>query len=121
MPDFAGISPKKIEQAGADALRIEWSDGHASLYPVAYLRRSCRCASCVDEWTGAPILDPKKVPGDVRPVRIDPVGRYAIGIVWTDGHSTGIYTWEHLRSICICPECRRGAERPAATSPPSAP
>jgi DUF971 family protein len=34
------------------------------------------------------------------------VGNYAIRIMWSDGHSTGIYSFEHFRKICPCPECR---------------
>jgi DUF971 family protein len=41
----------------------------------------------------------------VRPLSIDSVGRYAIRFHWSDGHSTGIYTFEHLRELCPCPIC----------------
>jgi DUF971 family protein len=51
------------------------------------------------------------VPEDVKPVRIDPVGRYAIHIAWSDGHTSGIYSFEHLRSICPCPACGKQGER----------
>jgi DUF971 family protein len=33
-----------------------------------------------------------------RPERIEPVGNYAIRIVWSDGHDTGLYTWQTLRA-----------------------
>ena len=36
---------------------------------------------------------------------VEPVGNYAIRIVWSDGHGTGIYSWEHFRRICPCPDC----------------
>jgi len=88
-----------ISQAGPDTLRIEWKDGHASLYPVRGLRLACRCAACIEEMTGRPILRPEDVPDDVRPVNITPVGRYAIQIAWTDGHDSGIYTYEYLREL----------------------
>jgi DUF971 family protein len=35
-----------------------------------------------------------------------PVGAYAVQIVWSDGHDTGIYSFETLRRACSCPECR---------------
>jgi DUF971 family protein len=38
----------------------------------------------------------------------EPVGNYAIRINWSDGHNTGIYSWEHLRRICQCEECKKG-------------
>jgi DUF971 family protein len=96
------LTPRAVAQAGPDTLRIEWSDGHASLYPVRLLRLACRCANCIDEHTGAPRLRPDTVPVDVRPVKIRPVGRYALGFEWSDGHDTGIYTFDHLRAVCPC-------------------
>jgi DUF971 family protein len=38
------------------------------------------------------------------------VGRYAIRFHWSDGHSTGIYTFEQLRELCPCPICAGNAE-----------
>jgi DUF971 family protein len=40
---------------------------------------------------------------------VEPVGHYAIRILWSDGHSTGIYSFEHFRKICPCPACRNAA------------
>ena len=74
-------TPQKIEQAGEKSLRIVWHDSHESLYPVRYLRLRCRCARCVDEMTGRPLLKEDDVPEDVHPLRIAPVGRYAIALV----------------------------------------
>lgn len=37
---------------------------------------------------------------------IEPVGTYALKISWSDGHDTGLYSYDHLREICPCPECR---------------
>lgn len=104
-PAAAGV-PASIRQAGPRDLEIVWGDGHVSLYPVAYLRRACRCAACIDERTGARTLDPASVPDDVKPLRVDPVGRYAIHFTWSDGHSSGIYSFEHLRAVCPCGICR---------------
>ena len=94
--------PKAMAQAGPDQLRIEWQDGHESLYPVREVRLNCRCAKCVEEMTGRPLLNEQDVPADVRPVKIVPVGRYAVQIEWSDGHDTGIYTFENLRALCPC-------------------
>jgi ATP-binding protein involved in chromosome partitioning len=95
----AAITPVAIAQAGPDALRIDWQDGLTSVIDVRRLRLACRCASCVEEHTGRPLLKDDDVPTDVRPVRVSPVGRYAIQIAWTDGHDTGIYTFASLREI----------------------
>jgi len=104
--------PVEVRQDGPDALRIAWSDGHESTYPVAYLRRHCRCAACVEEWTGKILRDPSSIPDDVRPLEVRPVGRYALTFSWSDGHDTGIYTFEHLRAICPCGKCG-GSKNPS--------
>ena len=75
------------------------------LYPALMLRLACPCAACVDEMTGRPLLDPTRVPPDVQPVTLELVGGYGIRVRWSDGHSTGIYTFELLRAICPCEVC----------------
>jgi len=42
------------------------------------------------------------------------VGNYAIQITFTDGHATGIFSYDHLRSICPCADCAK-AFRAAAS------
>ena len=101
--------PTGIRQQDARQLAITWGDGHESVYDVRELRLACACASCVDEWTGEERLDPASVPEDVRPVEIHPVGRYAIQIDWSDGHTTGIYAFRRLRALCPC--CRQPPRR----------
>ena len=93
------ITPLEIRQAGPRELAIRWSDGRESVYDVRDLRLACGCATCVDEWTGDGLLDPARVPADVHPLNIAPVGRYAIQITWSDGHATGIYPFERLRQL----------------------
>jgi ATP-binding protein involved in chromosome partitioning len=55
--------------------------------------------------SGRPLLDPATVPADVRPVSVALVGGYGVRIRWSDGHDTGIYTFEQLRAACPCPAC----------------
>ena len=83
-----------------------WADGHQSDIDVRELRLCCPCAQCVDEWSGAARLDPAKVPESVAPVSVRSVGLYALSIEFDDGHGTGIYTFEQLRGLCPCGECR---------------
>jgi ATP-binding protein involved in chromosome partitioning len=95
----AAYTPTEIAQRGPRALAIRWSDGSETVLDVRALRLACGCAECVDEWSGADRLDPASVPEDVHPVRIQTVGRYAIQIEWSDGHSSGIYPFRRLREI----------------------
>ncbi len=86
-------------------LVIRWQDGHRSSFPPRLLRIACPCAGCVDEMTGRRILEPGSVPPDIHPRTIEYVGRYAIQFEWSDGHSTGIFPFEYLRSLCPCAAC----------------
>ena len=101
--------------AGVD---ITWADGHASHYDFAYLREECPCATCNDErikkaelkfaapgFGSSPVLPMFKP--KPRAQAATQVGNYAIQISFTDGHSTGIYSYDHLRSICPCAECAK--------------
>lgn len=91
--------PLEIGRANQHDVKIRWSDGIETVYPARFLRLECPCASCVDELSGRRTLQPEKVPDTVHPLGIHAVGRYAMQIAWSDGHSTGIYTWERLRDL----------------------
>lgn len=98
--------PIEIVQQGETKLQIKWNDKHISDYTAQHLRLNCRCAICVDEATGAKRLKAADVADDIRILDVGSVGRYAIRILWSDGHDTGIYTFEHLRSLCQCSQCQ---------------
>lgn len=98
------VFPKEVD-IGNDAIIIHWDDGHRSLYPHRFLRLRCQCASCVEEMTGRPRLNPQQVPQEVRAVDHLPVGNYALQFLWSDTHYTGIYTFRFLRSVCACIAC----------------
>jgi DUF971 family protein len=110
MNDLPQTAPLEIEKLGDTAMKIVWDDGHVSTYPNPELRFRCSCASCVDEWTGERRVTAAQIAPDVKPVGLELVGNYAVQFSWSDGHSTGIYTWEYLRQICPCARCaaRRG-------------
>lgn len=81
-----------------DGILIEWDQpDDRTFYPARALRLACPCAECVEEMSGRALLDPSRVPADVRPVSIQLVGTYGIRVRWSDGHDTGIYTFERLR------------------------
>lgn len=93
-----------------DGLLIEWDQqGHQGFYPARTLRLACPCAACVEEMTGRAILDPAAVPVDVRPLSLALVGAYGLRINWSDGHGTGIYTFDRLFQQCPCDRCREAA------------
>jgi DUF971 family protein len=97
--------PKDISSKD-QALQILWSDGHQGVYPFRDLRLACPCANCVHEWTREKILDPHSIPEDIKPKDASYVGHYALSIDWSDGHNSGIYTFDALRQMCQCAECK---------------
>lgn len=89
-----------------DGLLIEWDQpGHEGFFPARALRLACPCAVCVEEMSGRPLLNPATVPSDIRPVSLQLVGAYGLRINWSDGHETGIYTFELLLRLCPCDRC----------------
>ena len=78
---------------------VRWPDGKEDRIANKTLRASCQCASCKHEMTGEPILDPATIPDDIQAESIEALGHYAVSIAWTDGHSSGIFSWDHLRQV----------------------
>ncbi len=107
--------PEHIAVSKSKGIQIDWKDGHHSQFGLQYLRDKCPCATCTGVHTGEPPRQPQRPPGPQSPfpmykpalkmLGVEPVGNYAIRINWSDGHSAGIYSWEHLRRICPCAGC----------------
>lgn len=97
--------PVAIRRRGAEIL-FEWDRaGHVGVFGTRELRLACPCAVCVDEMTGRPLLDPATVPEEVTAESVELVGAYGVRFRWSDGHGTGIYTFESLRRACPCGAC----------------
>jgi len=100
---MAKFTPTEINHMKSrNAVRITWDDGHAGEYEEIYLRGYCPCALCQGHGNQRRFID---VP-EAKLVGISPVGNYAIEVRWHDGHSTGIYTFDYLRALCPCVECK---------------
>jgi len=95
--------PVALDRSDGRTLIVHWQDRHDQLIDVRDLRLACRCAACVDEMSGRARLDPTTVPLNIVPTRIWSLGNYAIGASFSDGHSSGIYTFGHLRGM-LAPE-----------------
>jgi len=98
--------PQSIDLEKDRGLTLTWADGTVSFYPVVYLRKM------------SPSAEARKMretinanPLTVLPARrgtqsttlmaesIEMVGRYAIRIIFSDGHHTGLFSWQYLREI----------------------
>ena len=106
--DSPAIKPRNIAVSGRE-LALAWSDGHESYLPFDELRQNCPCALCRGQREAPP--DPLRIVkaparGEVAIRNLVPVGAYAVQVVWSDGHDTGIYSFETLRKACPCPTCR---------------
>jgi len=107
-------TPTRLDLKKDEALTIEWQDGRQGVYSLTLLRSMCPCAQCrvvrdgSDPHNISPI--PKKkplltiLPGNyvekitVRDASL--VGNYAMKLEWSDGHDSGIYSFQYLREIC---------------------
>jgi ATP-binding protein involved in chromosome partitioning len=94
----AGVQPDEVQVQGG-AVLIRWSDGHVSRFDALGLRLACPCARCVDEVTRERRLDAGAVAPDVGVTEVRPVGRYAFQLLFTDGHGTGLYSFDQLRAL----------------------
>ncbi|ADW67708.1 gamma-butyrobetaine hydroxylase-like domain-containing protein [Granulicella tundricola] len=116
------VTPLKVRvmKSEGTGVAIEWKDGHHSAWNFAWLRAGCPCATCNEERNAS-----GRKPGEVkpsaptgplvlyqappRPVDVTPVGKYAIRFKWNDGHESGIYSWDYLRRVCQCDDCRNSS------------
>ena len=96
--------PEHIAISKSRGISIDWKDGLHSEYGVEYLRDHCPCAGCSGSHGTPPRQKTAQNPlkmfaPKLKMELVEPVGNYAIRILWNDGHSTGIYSFAHLRKI----------------------
>jgi DUF971 family protein len=111
------VTPKKVrvKKTEGTGVEIDWKDGHQSVWSFEWLRNACPCATCHEDREKT-----SRLPGEakakeqtllkmyeapIRPLEVTPVGKYALKFKWSDGHESGIYSWEYLRRVCRCDAC----------------
>jgi DUF971 family protein len=112
--DPSELLPIGLERTKDRHLVIQWQDGMEQRIPFRVLRDGCRCANCTEKHQLYKPVDgeqkekPKTVSlpvlslAETMPVEIvtmHPAGNYGYKISFSDGHSTGIYSFELLRSL----------------------
>jgi len=91
--------PVRILRREPDRIGFQWPDGASTSVSARSLRLGCPCARCVDEFSGAALLDPQTVPEGLTQAGVELVGNYALSVTFSDGHRTGIFTWAALRRL----------------------
>jgi DUF971 family protein len=96
----------------ARRMRIRWDDGHLGEWSWTSLRRACPCALCAGEGNlpGVVSADTTFSEEQTRMTEVRWIGRYALAPIWADGHDTGLFTYQKLRSMCECPEHASGSD-----------
>ena len=78
-------------------LEVRYTGGESFRLTAEYLRVESPSAEVKGHAPGDEITVPGK--RNVRIARLEPVGHYAVRIIFDDGHSTGLYTWQYLRKL----------------------
>ena len=102
-------APNNLDLKKSESLTVEWEDGSVSVYPIAYLRKmspSAEARKLREELAKNPLTVLPSTSkrggaseGPLSATSAELVGNYAIRIRFSDGHDTGIYSWEYLREI----------------------
>lgn len=100
------LRPLHLDLKKDRALTVRWADGLVSIYPITYLRRmspSAEARELREQMAGNPLtVLPSGAVGGSGPLRaekLELVGNYAVRIIFSDGHHTGLYSWQYLRQI----------------------
>lgn len=100
-------APTQIDLKRDRGLTILWADGVSSYYSIAYLRKMSPSADARElrdqmkknPLTVLPASAFRGSGGPLTALSADLVGNYALKVTFSDGHSTGIYSWDYLREI----------------------
>jgi DUF971 family protein len=98
-------TPINLDLKKDESLTIGWSDGTTSVYPIAYLRKMSPSAEMRElrkEMNTNPLTilpDGMGSSDAITATGAEMVGNYAIKIMFSDGHDTGLYTWSYLREV----------------------
>ena len=98
--------PQHLDVDKAQGLTVQWADGTSSFFSIEYLRAmspSAEARMLREEMAKNPLtVLPASMgnrEGPLTAVSAELVGNYAIRFEFSDGHSTGIYSWAYLREI----------------------
>jgi len=101
------LAPTNLDLKKDKGLTIAWNDGVVSYISIARLRkmspsadmRELRGQMAANPLTVLPASASRGGSGPLVVTDAELVGNYALRLTFSDGHSTGIYTWEYLREL----------------------
>jgi len=97
-PSEAGPAPTEIKlHQKSRLMEIAFADGQSFKLPYEFLRVYSPSAEVRGHGPGQEVLQAGKSKVDIR--SLDPVGSYAVQPTFSDGHATGIYSWEYLHHL----------------------
>lgn len=97
--------PLRLDLKRTERLEVDWDDGKLAVYPLSLLRSMCPCAACKvvreEQAKRKSLLQilPGNYSGPITVTHAEMVGNYAIRLDWSDGHGSGIYSFEYLRQL----------------------
>jgi DUF971 family protein len=87
-----------VEVRRTEALVVTYGDGVVATFPVAELRAACPCAGCRSARERGDVAWPRAgQPATISVLDAELAGAWGISLRWSDGHDTGIYSWDVLR------------------------
>lgn len=98
VPQTPALPTELKLRRGRRELEISFADGSGRSLTAEFLRVHSPSAEVTGHGSGEGVLVTGKQ--DVGIERIEPVGRYAVRLVFDDGHDTGLYTWPILYDLC---------------------
>lgn len=102
---MAGLRPDTpvpttlIVHGKSRVLELQYEDGSSYRLPFELLRVCSPSAEVQGHGPGQQVLQTGK--RDVGIERLDPVGNYAVQPVFSDGHDSGIFTWDYLYTLAV--------------------
>ena len=115
LPEIAAVADRMVRALGkasvaqehisvqhdAERITLRWADGKTVSVANRELRASCRCAHCVNEYTGARTANAGAIAADIQASEVRTVGNYALSITWSDGHSTGLFPYPTIEQLAV--------------------
>jgi DUF971 family protein len=97
-PQSPDMEPASIDVDREEGVTLRWADGHIAQFGLVALRVNCPCAGCAEHRRLGEAVWPRSAfPEALRILDARLVGAFGMAFDWSDGHSTGIYTWDTLR------------------------